>query len=329
MLHVNRSAEVVEGIRSDFEHALTTLEIGSDPNSLYDPAKYILSSTGKRLRPILLLLTSRSLGAPLSLAMPAALSVEIFHNFTLVHDDIMDNANTRRGRETVHIKWDEPTAILSGDYLMALSYQLLSDLPATQLPEVLKVYHNMVRLLCEGQALDKSFEIRKDVTLDEYFKMIQGKTGALIEVVFEIGAIIGGASDSERKQLSSLGAHVGRAFQIQDDLLDLTAESHKWGKKVGGDLIEGKKAYLLLRALSKASGEQLTFFQSIVANQGLDEAQIPLARKFMEECGVLEDAAEAVTKHTQEAIMCLEVLPAGEHKEAIRWLLQKMQQRVH
>lgn len=329
MVHVNRPAEVVEGIRSEFEHALATLKMGSEPASLYDPAKYILASSGKRLRPILLLLTSRALGASLSTAMPAALSVEIFHNFTLVHDDIMDNADTRRGRETVHIKWDEPTAILSGDYLMALSYELMSKLPASQLPDVLMVFHKMVRMLCEGQALDKAFEVRDDVTLEEYFNMIQGKTGALIEAVFEIGAIIGGASDNERVQLASLGAHVGRAFQIQDDLLDLTAENHKWGKKVGGDLIEGKKAYLLLRALSKSTGNHLAFFQSIVKNQGLEEAQIPLARQYMEECGVIEDAAVAVMDHTQKAMTCLDVLPPGEHKEAIRWLLERMQQRVH
>ena len=139
----------------------------------------------------------------------------------------------------------------------------------------------------------------------------------------------GRATDKERKSLALLGAHVGRAFQIQDDLLDLTAKSHKWGKKVGGDLIEGKKAYLLLKALANASGEHLTFFQSIVTNRGLDEAQIPLARQYMEECGVLEDAAQAVSRHTEEAMTCLDVLPASEQKEAIKWLLQKMQQRVH
>ena len=322
-------AEVVEHIRSEFERSLRELDIGQDPALLYEPARYILSSGGKRLRPTLLLLTTKSLGVTLPAAMPAALSVEIFHNFTLVHDDIMDHAETRRGRKTVHTKWDEATAILSGDYLMALSYELLSALPTKVLPDVLRVYHKMVRHLCEGQARDKSFETRIDVSLEEYFDMIQGKTGALIQAAFEIGAVIGGASEKDQKQFALLGAHIGRAFQIQDDLLDLIAENHKWGKKVGGDLIEGKKAYLLLRALSMATGEKLRFFQTIVKNQGLNEEQIPLARRYMEECGVIEDAKQAVLGHTEEAMICLDVLPTGDCKEAIRWLLLRMQQRAH
>ena len=329
MLEENRAAQLVEEIRIEFENALSALDIGTEPALLYDPAKYILASGGKRLRPILLLLTARSLGASVSEAMPAALSVEVFHNFTLMHDDIMDHADTRRGRTTVHVKWDDATAILSGDYLMALSYQLLSRLPAQQLPMVLESYHKMVRALCEGQAMDKAFETRKDVTLDEYFKMIQGKTGALIQAVFELGGIIGGASEPEKNELSQMGAHIGRAFQIQDDLLDLVAEHKKWGKKVGGDLIEGKKAYLLLRALTVASGEPLAFFEHIVANNGLEERDIPLARRYMEECGVLKDAATAVLEHTEKAMRCLEVLPEGDAKEAISWLIMRMQQRVH
>lgn len=329
MPNVSHAAQLVEKIRIEFESALSELEIGTDPALLYDPAKYILASGGKRLRPTLLLLTANALGVPVSTAMPAALSVEIFHNFTLVHDDIMDHADTRRGRDTVHVKWDAATAILSGDYLMALSYELLSQLPAAQLPDVYKSYHKMVRALCEGQAMDKAFEVRKDVTLDEYFEMIHRKTGALIQAVFELGAIIGGASTEEITKLSQLGAHIGRAFQIQDDLLDLVAENHKWGKKTGGDLIEGKKAYLLLKALSKASGEPLAFFEKIVTDNGLAEEDIPLARSYMDECGVLTDAASEVLSQTQKAMTCLDVLPPGESKEAIRWLLERMQQRVH
>lgn len=329
MSEANHVAQLVDEIRIEFENALTTLDIGTDPALLYDPAKYILASGGKRLRPVLLLLTANSYGVSIADAMPAALSVEVFHNFTLLHDDIMDNADTRRGRETVHNKWDSATAILSGDYLMALSYKLLSDLPSEHLPKVLKSFHKMVRALCEGQAMDKEFETRKDVTLGDYFKMIQGKTGALIQSVFEIGATIGCASEKDKNELSLMGAHIGRAFQIQDDLLDLIAENHKWGKKVGGDLIEGKKAYLLLKALSTASGKQLDFFEGIVLNNGLEESQIPLARRYMEECGVLSEAATAVTEHTEKAMECLSVLPEGEAKKAIKWLFTRMQQRVH
>ena len=329
MTDQTHAVQLVKNTQVEFENALSLLDIGSEPALLYDPAKYILSSGGKRLRPVLLLLTAKAFGASIPAAMPAALAVEIFHNFTLVHDDIMDRADTRRGRATIHKKWDEATAILSGDYLMALSYELLSELPSDQLPEVYQAFQKMVRALCEGQAMDKAFEVRRDVTLDEYFEMIQRKTGALIQAVFEIGAIIGGASERERHQLSQAGYHIGRAFQIQDDLLDLTAENHKWGKKVGGDLIEGKKAYLLLKALSNASGDQLAFFQDVVSNDGLDERHIPLARQYMEECGVFNDAASEVITHTNQAMSSLEVLPEGENKLAIIWLFQRMQQRVH
>ena len=212
---------------------------------------------------------------------------------------------------------------------MALSYKLLSNLPTHHLPPVLDRYHHMVAMLCEGQAMDKAFETQKEVTLDAYFKMIERKTGALIQTVFELGGIVGGASDTEMVQLRALGKHVGRAFQIQDDLLDLTAQNKKWGKKVGGDLIEGKKTYLLLRALSVASGDKKTFFRSIIENNGLPEDKIPTARAYMEDLGVIQDARKAVLNHTEEAIACLDHLPDNESVQAIRWLILQMQKRMH
>ena len=322
-------AQLVESLRIAFEEALSRLDLEGDPATLYEPARYILSSGGKRLRPVLLLLTAKSFGVSLENAMPCALAVEVFHNFTLVHDDIMDHAATRRGRETVHKRWDEATAILSGDYLLALSYELLSQTAPQFVAPVLRAYHKMVKMLCEGQAMDKAFETRRDVTLEEYFKMIERKTGALIQAAFEIGGIIGDASEQEMEYLLALGKHVGRAFQIQDDLLDLTADSHKWGKKVGGDLIEGKKAYLLLKALSVASGKEKVFFQTIIDNNGLPEDQIPLARKYMDDLGVLDDARMAVIKHSKEALDFNDKLPSSEANNAIRSLILKMQQRVH
>lgn len=322
-------AQVVETLRASIEEAMGELQLSAEPAELYDPARYILESGGKRLRPLLLLLTAQAFEVPVRVAMPGALAVEVFHNFTLVHDDIMDHADTRRGRQTVHKKWDEATAILSGDYLMAFSYELLSTLPARHLPEVLEAYHRMVRMLCEGQAMDKAFETRKDVSLNEYFGMIERKTGALIQAAFEIGGILGEASASEAEQLILLGKHMGRAFQIQDDLLDLVAENQKWGKKVGGDLIEGKKAYLLLKAIELTSGEQKNFFRSIIDKNGLPEEQIPLARMYMEECGVIEDARQAVLDHSERAIQCLHHLPEGESTNALKWLILKMQSRIH
>ena len=284
---------------------------------------------GKRLRPVLLLLTAEAFGVTAERAMPAALAVEVFHNFTLVHDDIMDNASARRGNPTVHKRWDESTAILSGDYLMGLSYELLSDTRIEQVAALLDVYHRMVRLLCEGQALDKAFETRADVSVDEYIAMIDRKTAALLEAVFELGGIIGGVSDAARSRLRLLGQSVGRAFQIQDDLLDITAENAQWGKTVGGDLIEGKKTYLLLKALESPVEPVHAFFTKIVAHNGLAEDKIPKARKLLEENGILKDASEAVLHHTSVARECLDVLGDSKSADAIRWLIAEMQNRIH
>lgn len=327
--HVVPAGQLVDRFRAEVEAALQTLVPEREPNSLYAPAQYVLSGGGKRLRPVLLLLTAEALGAKYEDAMPAALAVEVFHNFTLVHDDIMDNADTRRGKPTVHCKWDESTAILSGDYLMGLSYDLLTRTPQGDLRELMQVYHKMVERLCEGQAFDTAFEMRSDVTVDEYINMIDGKTAALLEAVFEIGGIVAGADDKAREQLSLLGKSVGRAFQIQDDLLDITAENTKWGKKVGGDLIEGKKTYLLLKAIETSAEPARTFFNNIVLNNGLAEEKIPEARQFLEENGILEDAKNAVLYHTSVAEKCLDVFGNSESALALRWLIGQMQKRAH
>ncbi len=326
---VDSGNQIVEDVRSAFEKSLEALELGLEPVQLYEPARYILASGGKRLRPTLLLLTAQSYGASLEEAMPGALAVETFHNFTLVHDDIMDHALTRRGRDTVHVKWDESTAILAGDYLMALSFDLLTQLQVGDLRSIVSAYHNMVRRLCEGQAYDKAFESQREVSLEEYLIMIEGKTGALIETVFVLGGMIGGADRESLDVLRKLGMHVGRAFQIQDDLLDLVADDQKWGKKVGGDLIEGKKTYLLLKALSSTEGEARTFFQSIIEKRGLPENLIPKARAYMEEYGVINASRDAVISHTRSALGCLEIIPDGPSRKALYWLIEQLQMRLH
>ncbi len=321
--------EMVGQFRELVEEALGTLVPQNEPASLYEPARYVLSGGGKRLRPVLLLLTAKAFDVSPQHAMPAALAVEVFHNFTLVHDDIMDNAATRRGKPTVHTSWDESTAILSGDYMMGLSFDLLSRTPVGDLKALLNTYHHMVRLLCEGQALDKEFETRDHVTVDEYIHMIDGKTAALLATVFELGGIIGDVGSDARDRLRLLGESVGRAFQIQDDLLDITAKTAKWGKMIGGDLVEGKKTYLLLRAIASTDENVHTFFSDIVTRKGLPVAKIPEARKLLEESGILEDAKKAVLHHTRIANECLDVLGESEASNAVRWLVSEMQNRIH
>ena len=323
------SADHVARLRRIVNRTLPTLVEAAAPAALYDPVRYVLEGEGKRLRPVLLLLAAEAFGTSAEEALPAALATEVFHNFTLVHDDIMDHADTRRGRPTVHRQWDESTAILCGDYLLALSYDLLARLPAERIGPVLRVFHQMVARLCEGQTLDKVFETRASVSVEEYLHMIDCKTGALLQSTLEIGGLIGGASPVHLQALREAGHRLGRAFQIQDDLLDLVAEDARWGKVIGGDLREGKKAYLLLRALERSEGEAHAWFARILTRGGLPEAEVPEARNRMERLGVLEDATQAVAADAAAARTALQRLPDVAAVHTLQWLMLRMQARLH
>lgn len=326
----NRTPEAyVRALRTQVDDALGTLVKQEEPAALYDSVKYVLAGQGKRLRPLLVLLTSACYGVPSERALPAALATEVFHNFTLVHDDIMDHAETRRGRPTVHLAWDQSTAILCGDYLHMLSYDLLTRLETERLPLILRAFNRMVTRLCEGQMLDEAFETQPNVTVDQYLHMIASKTGALIQLAFELGGLIAGVSGQELAHLGTMGHHVGRAFQIQDDYLDLMATDARWGKTIGGDLMEGKKTLLLLLALQRAQGDEHTWFTRIVENGGLEEDLIPEARERMERLGVLADVREHVLEHSQQALDGLGQLPDEPARETLVYLLNKMKARLH
>lgn len=314
-------------LRHMVEDGLTRLALPSEPAELYDPVRYALGGGGKRLRPVLLLLAAEAGGGDASDALPAALAAEVFHTFTLVHDDIMDHAAERRGRPSVHTVWNESTAILAGDLLMGLSYDLLARTPTRELASLIRVFHRMVMAVCEGQALDEAFETRDDVTVADYVDMIGRKTAALLVCVMELGARVGGADAETTLRLTAAGNALGHAFQIQDDLLDLTADDAGWGKVIGGDLIEGKKSYLLLRALEVAPHEDRRFFQRILANGGLEAALVPDARRRMERLGVLADAAEAVLSHTRLAERALTQLPPSQARHTLIWLTRRLASR--
>ncbi len=299
------------------------------PASLYAPVRYVLEGEGKRLRPIVLLLVARSLGVETQRALPAALAVEVFHTFTLVHDDVMDHAHERRGRATVHQKWDENTAILCGDYLMGLSYDLLAQLETPHLSRIIRTFHRMVARLCEGQALDEHFETRTDVSVPEYLGMIGGKTGALLELSLELGGLLGDAPASTLEALRASGIHLGKAFQIQDDLLDLTANPDRWGKPIGADLIEAKRAYLLLRTLQVAEGKSYDWFARILSNGGLAASEVDEARTRMDALGVLSETRTLVTDSYQKGLAGLRQLPEGPDRDALLELVQYMQERMH
>ncbi len=328
-VETSRCAEHVGRLRALVNEAVPGLVLQKEPASLYEPVRYVLAGQGKRLRPVLLLLAAEVFGVEARRALPAALAVEVFHNFTLVHDDIVDKADTRRGRPTVHVTWGTDTAILCGDYLMGLSYELLARTDTPHLPDLMQVFSEMMTRLCEGQSLDKEFEKRDTVSVADYLDMIDGKTGALLRAVVELGGVIGGASEAQRATLRAFGEEAGRAFQIQDDLLDLVAEDDRWGKTIGGDLMEGKKTLLLLEALERAEGDEYAWFARIHHNDGLPAGEVDEARARMQRLGVLDEARTAVLRHTAAAIEHLEALPQGEALDTLRWLIQRMQARMH
>ena len=322
-------ARHVDRLRQQVNEALDDLVTEEHPADLYDPVRYVLASKGKRVRPLLVLLAAELYGVPNERALPAALAVETFHNFTLVHDDIMDNADSRRGRASVHVEWDEATAILCGDYLMSLSYDLMARTEGAPLMRLMQPFNRMVQHLCEGQALDKEFEERGRVSVAEYMDMIDRKTAALIQTALELGGVLGKGSEDEIAHLRDVGRQVGRAFQIQDDLLDLVADHDRWGKQIGGDLIEGKKTFLLLHMLERAEGDRYDWFYRIVEEGGLPADEVGEARSHMEQLGVLADAEQAVSTHSSSARAHLDALPEGPARTTLRWLIDRMEARLH
>jgi geranylgeranyl diphosphate synthase type II len=311
-------ASDVERLRALVEAGLAGVLDRSEPQSLYAPIRYVLEAGGKRIRPIALLLAAEACGASADQALPAALAVEVFHNFTLVHDDIMDHADTRRGRATVHTRWDEPTAILAGDLMMGESFRLLGEVEGASSGELYASFSRMVQLLCEGQALDKAFESQAHVTVDAYRDMIYKKTGALLECALELGGLIAGADGAAVGALRKTGYHAGQAFQIQDDLLDLTAQSASWGKTIGGDLMEAKKTFLLLCALENAkTDDDATFFGAIAAGTPLSADQVDEARARMDALGVLDEARQTVDRETDAALAHLRLLPPAPPRDVL------------
>jgi geranylgeranyl diphosphate synthase type II len=235
------------------EEKIKQIKYSSEPSELYDPIKYILSLGGKRLRPCLAIMSHNIFCDEIGHIIYPALGIEVFHNFTLLHDDIMDKALLRRNNSTVHVKWNENIAILSGDAMMIMAYELISKTDKNFLYRVLNIFTNTAREVCEGQQFDMNFENRQNVTINQYIDMINLKTAALIAASLAIGAITGMAAEREIDLMYNFGINIGIAFQLQDDYLDVYADSNKFGKSVGGDILSNKKTYLLLSALQSGN----------------------------------------------------------------------------
>ena len=294
-----------------------------NPASLYKPGSYILNSGGKRLRPLLVLLSAKAAGGNFSNAYNAAAAVEMLHNFTLVHDDIMDNADKRRGRLTLHKKYDNNTAILTGDSLLSIAYEyLLKDCNGNAKAVIGSFTHGLIEV-CEGQSLDTDFESRKNVTLSEYILMIKKKTAAMAEMCCKIGALLGGGNKNQVNALGNFGLNLGIAFQIQDDLLDISADEKKFGKTIGGDLVEGKKTFLFLEALEKSKGEDRKKLLKVIERKGIRRNQVLIYKQIYERLGVLDDARKQIKFYTKKALASLKILDKEKSKIFV-WLADSL-----
>ncbi|NTV46034.1 MAG: polyprenyl synthetase family protein [Chlorobiales bacterium] len=313
-------------------HSLVNSEIekclqNPSPETLYAPARYILSGKGKRIRPILVLLGSEAISGSSKKAIHVALAVEVLHNFTLMHDDIMDHAALRHGRETVHKKWNESVAILSGDMMLAFAYELALKTKSPNLHRMLSIITESTITICEGQAYDMEFEQRKDVTISEYLNMISKKTGRLISASLELGAIAADGTPAQVKAIREFGELIGQAFQVQDDLLDIMADDKKFGKVPGGDLVEGKKTFLLLRALELANGKDKKVLQSIIKNDGIEPSRVEEIKAIYEKCGVLADASGLISDNFKKAVKLAQKLPNEKGRQTLIDFASMLMQR--
>ena len=259
--------------QQEFLHYLQAKDWVAEPKNLYEPIDYILKLGGKRMRPILTLMAADIFAGEYKKAMPAALAIEVFHNFTLVHDDIMDDAPLRRGKETVHEKWDISTGILSGDAMLILAYQYFENYEPIVFQKLAKLFSKTALEVCDGQQLDVDFETRNDVTIDEYINMIRLKTSVLVAAALKMGAIVSEANEENANLIYAFGLNLGLAFQLQDDYLDTFGDPETFGKQVGGDIIENKKTFLYLKALevSNAADTQKlkSFFNEKLENNAI------------------------------------------------------------
>ncbi len=324
--HSDKFYSLYERERQKIENKLQKSLRDRKPASLYEPAAYILKSGGKRLRPILVLFAAKAVGGNINKVYNASVAVELLHNFTLVHDDIMDNADKRRGRLTLHKKYDENTAILAGDSLLSVAYELLlKDCDGNAKAALASFTKGLVEV-CEGQSMDKDFENQANVSIDEYLLMIKKKTAAMVEMCCAIGAQLGGGSKEEIKALANFGKNIGLAFQIQDDLLDITG-TEEFGKFVGGDLVEGKKTYLFLKAFETAEGKDKDDLQKVINNKGIKQNQIKKYRKIYEKLGILDESKAEIKKYSGKALRSLKKLKNEEDREIFSWLTDSLIKR--
>ena len=318
----------------DINKEIESLNWQKEPRGLYEPIEYALASGGKRVRPTLALIAAEAIvngglinGDAIEQTLPAALALEVFHNFTLLHDDVMDRAEVRRGRPTVHVKWNDNTAILSGDQMVIEAYKLLSNVPADKLPQVLKWFNEMATGICEGQQYDVDFEHMSQVTITDYMKMIELKTSVLLANAMRIGGYIAGATPVQQEALYQYGLHLGLAFQVQDDILDVYGDPKTFGKAIGGDICCNKKTALLISALENADAESKAELLQWIMTTDRNEEKIAAVTAIYNRLGVRQICEAIMEEHTSLALAQLDKLPQNDSTERLRVMAEQLAMR--
>lgn len=312
----------------DINHEIAKLNWEREPKGLYAPIAYTMAAGGKRVRPQLAMIACGIFGGNEQEVAPAAMALEVFHNFTLLHDDVMDKAEVRRGRPTVHIQWNENTAILSGDQMMIEAYKLLAEVPESKLHKVLRLFNEMATEICEGQQYDVDFESQEHVTIEEYLKMIRLKTSVLLATALQIGSYLAGANEAQQEALYQFGINVGLAFQIQDDILDVWGDPKTFGKAVGGDISCNKKTYVYLTAQQLADAElaeELYQWYGSVLDDNTEK--IAAVKGIFGQLNVRATCEAVVEDYTQKALLILDTLPQNAATEQLRQLANKLNTR--
>ena len=287
------------------------------PESLYEPIRYVLSLGGKRIRPVLMLMSYNLYKDDADTILPTACGLETYHNYTLLHDDLMDNADMRRGHATVHKKWDANTAILSGDSMLVLSYQRIAQCAPQYLPQILDLFTTTALEIGEGQQYDMEFEIRDDVCESEYIEMIRLKTSVLLACAMKMGAIQAGASPADQDALYRYGESLGLAFQLQDDYLDVYGDPSVFGKNIGGDITSNKKTFMLINALLRAEGQDKAELEAWIARKDFDrQEKVDAVTHLYTKLGIDRLARERIEYYTREALSCLDAVNTPDERKA-------------
>ena len=279
------------------------------PSNLYEPISYTMALGGKRIRPVLVLMACDAVGGDVQQALKAAVGLELFHNFTLLHDDVMDNADVRRGQATVHRRWNSNVAILSGDTMLTMASQYMCQVPTEHLAAVNELFHATAIEVYEGQQYDMDYERRREVSVEEYINMIRLKTSVLLGCACKLGAIIGGADEKTAQALYEVGENLGIGFQLQDDVLDVWGDEATFGKEIGGDIMNNKKTYLMVNAFKLANEEQAGRLRRWYTDSyAMKQEKVPAVTRIYEELGLREIADKAMEEYTQKALSVLETI---------------------